>query len=226
MIIYLQYNTAPKKMQANREKIRHIAVDFPQTHDILLLRRGLRGEVMPIQYLSAIGQMSSEALILAAAVAAVTALLKKTLLKNAHRFVRSALPFFLGIVFFTVYRMAVTMSFDPVTKELVATLSSGFACGSAATLFSALFEHYFPQSESTPFSPVYPLLEGYVPESRRAEAAKELYEGSLTIDGELLSAYLDETLKKYISDSVSDEERTDLRLLIEQFLYSLRKKSS
>lgn len=98
---------------------------------------------MPIQYLSAIRQMSSEALILAAAVAAVTALLKKTLLKNARRFVRSALPFFLGIVFFTVYRMAVTMSFDPVTEELFATLSSGFAC--------VLPQRYIPHSSNIIF---------------------------------------------------------------------------
>jgi len=176
-----------------------------------------------IQYLSILRQLEPGIQFLAPAVAIVSALLKKTLLKSSHKFVLAALPFLLGSLLYALYRVLSTMSLTPLVGDLSATLSGGFACGSAATIYSAVYDRLTDRTEQERFSPVYPLLEGYVSESRRAEAAAELYEGSLALEGDALTEYLDKTLEKYVLDEITDSQRTALRILIEQFLLFLRK---
>lgn len=176
-----------------------------------------------LQYLNAFRQFGTEVLLIALAVAVASATLQKKLPKKTPALVRSVLPFILGVLFYGIYRFFTTVNVIPLIEEMATVFSNGFACGSAATVYSVLYEKKFKQKRRTSLSPVYPLLSGYVPESKRAEAAKELYEGSLTIDGEQRLAFLDETLKKYVYESVTPESRLALCILIDQFLRSLQK---
>ncbi len=178
-----------------------------------------------MQYLSTFRLYSSEVLLLALGVTLATSLLKKTLLKNVQNKVYVFLPFGLGILFYAVFRMIVTTSISPLTSGFGATLEGGFACGCAATLYYVIWEQFFRNRESVELSPVYPLLEGYVAESKREEAALELYEGSAEIPDDGLYAFVEETLGKYVSSGVSRGQFDALAKLVEEFLLSLRRET-
>lgn len=175
-----------------------------------------------MQYLSTFRLYSSEVLLLALGVTLCTSLLKKTLLKNLQSKAYVFLPFGLGVLFYAVFRIIVTTSFSPLTSGLGATLEGGFACGCAATLYYVVWEQFFRSRESAELPPVYPLLEGYVPESKREEVAEELCTGSASIADEGLHAFVEETLGKYVAVSVPRGEFDALVKLVEEFLRSLR----
>ena len=154
-----------------------------------------------IQYLSTFRLYGWDVLLLAGGVSLLTALLKKTVLKNASKKLYVILPFALGIVLYAVYRALVTLSAAPFTAELAATLEGGFACGCAATLYYVVYEQFFRKKADGEAadtgtaddggsqdadaggaaSPVAPLLEGYVPEETRAEVAQALRAGAVAV---------------------------------------------
>lgn len=174
-----------------------------------------------MQYLSTFRLYSTEVLLLALGVTLVTSLLKKTLLKKFQSKVYVFLPFAVGLVFYAVFRMIVSTSVKPLTEELGATLEGGFACGCAATLYYVVWEQFFRLPDET-LSPVYPLLAGFVEESVRKEAAEALYAGSEFLSWDELTNFLQETLKSYIAETVTQGELEALCLLIKEFLISLR----
>lgn len=101
-----------------------------------------------IQYLSAFRLYGWDVLLLAGAVTLLTALLKKTVLKNASRKLYVFLPFALGILLYAVYRGLVTLSAQPFTTDLAATIEGGFGCGCAATLYYVIYEQFFRKRET------------------------------------------------------------------------------
>ena len=101
-----------------------------------------------IQYLSTFRLYGWDVLLLAGAVTLLTALLKKTVLKNASRKLYVFLPFAIGILLYAAYRGLVTLSPLPFTTDLAATIEGGFGCGCAATLYYVIYERtVFGQSE-------------------------------------------------------------------------------
>ena len=193
-----------------------------------------------IQYLSTFRLYGWDVLLLAGGVSLLTALLKKTVLKNASKKLYVVLPFALGIVLYAVYRALVTLSAAPFTAELAATLEGGFACGCAATLYYVVYEQFFrkkadgqaadtgaaddggTQDADTDgaASPVAPLLEGYVPEETRAEVAQALYEGARGKTGDVLRTFVRETLFS-AAPAATEAELIALTELIAAYLASL-----
>lgn len=193
-----------------------------------------------IQYLSTFRLYGWDVLLLAGGVSLLTALLKKTVLKNASKKLYVILPFALGIVLYAVYRALVTLSAAPFTAELAATLEGGFACGCAATLYYVVYEQFFrkkadgqaadtgaaddggTQDADTDgaASPVAPLLEGYVPEETRAEVAQALYEGARGKTGDALRTFVRETLFS-AAPAATEAELIALTELIAAYLASL-----
>ena len=193
-----------------------------------------------IQYLSTFRLYGWDVLLLAGGVSLLTALLKKTVLKNASKKLYVILPFALGIVLYAVYRALVTLSTAPFTAELAATLEGGFACGCAATLYYVVYEQFFrkkadgqaadtgaaddggTQDADTDgaASPVAPLLEGYVPEETRAEVAQALYEGARGKTGDALRTFVRETLFS-AAPAATEAELIALTELIAAYLASL-----
>lgn len=193
-----------------------------------------------IQYLSTFRLYGWDVLLLAGGVSLLTALLKKTVLKNSSKKLYVVLPFALGIVLYAVYRALVTLSAAPFTAELAATLEGGFACGCAATLYYVVYEQFFRkkadgQAADTgaaddggtqdadaggAASPVAPLLEGYVPEETRAEVAQALYEGARGKTGDVLRTFVRETLFS-AAPAATEAELIALTELIAAYLASL-----
>ena len=193
-----------------------------------------------IQYLSTFRLYGWDVLLLAGGVSLLTALLKKTVLKNASKKLYVILPFALGIVLYAVYRALVTLSAAPFTAELAATLEGGFACGCAATLYYVVYEQFFRKKADGEAadtgtaddgvtqeadaggaaSPVAPLLEGYVPEETRAEVAQALYEGARGKTGDALRTFVRETLFS-AAPAATEAELIALTELIAAYLTSL-----
>lgn len=174
-----------------------------------------------MQYLSTFRLYSAEVLLLAFGVTLVTSLLKKTVLKNVQSKVYVLLPFALGLAFYAVYRTIVTASLIPLSSEIGATFEGGFACGCAATLYYVIWEQFF-RGNGESVSPLYPLLAGFVEETRRAEAANALYDGGSELDGEELNSFIAEVLREYVAETVTDGEFAALCKLIEEYLLAVR----
>ena len=219
-----------------------------------------------IQYLSAFRLYGWDVLLLAGAVSLLTALLKKTVLQNAPKKVYVFLPFALGILLYAVWRALVTLSAEPFTTGLAATLEGGFGCGCAATLYYVIYEQFIrkkktdaesgtsaeddegesgeggaaadtpdpsdtgaadgEQKEATSdtgtFSPVAPLLEGYVPEETREAVAQTLEAGARQKTGEALRAFVRTTLLS-AAPAATEAELALLSELVAAYLDALPK---
>ncbi len=197
-----------------------------------------------IQYLNAFRLYGWDVLLLAGAVSLLTALLKKTVLKNAPNKLYVFVPFALGTVLYAVYRAIVTLSAEPFTTGLAATFEGGFACGCAATLYYVVYEQFFrkrmdgtdadneqsadgedqggsaPDAGAESVSPVAPLLEGYVPEETREAVARTLCEGARKKTGNELREFVRETLFS-AAPACSEAELMALTELVTAYLAAL-----
>lgn len=102
-----------------------------------------------IQYLSAFRLYGWDVLLLAGGVCLLTSLLKKTVLKKFSNKLCVFVPFALGILLYAVWRALVTLSAEPFTTGLAATVEGGFACGCAATLYYVVYEQFFRRKPDT-----------------------------------------------------------------------------
>lgn len=201
-----------------------------------------------IQYLSTFRLYGWDVLLLAGGVTLLTSLLKKTVLKNAPKKLFVFLPFALGIVLYAIYRALVTLSAEPFTTGLAATVEGGFACGCAATLYYVVYEQFFrkrPTADTgaadgagesdTPdtgaaddadtdmgevIPPVAPLLEGFVPEETRHAVARSLTEGARGKTGNALRTFVRETLFS-AAPAATEAELLALTELVAAYLSSL-----
>lgn len=158
-----------------------------------------------MQFLGALRLYKPDVLILAIGVTLLTSLLKNTLLKNCNKKLFFFLPFAIGPAVYAGYKMIATASVCPVTGTLALTLEGGFACGCAATLYYIVYEQFFRKKQSQ--NPLYPLLEGLVPDDKKQEAADLLYQAGQEQKGDELKAFCDSLLTEY-SPELSDAERT------------------
>ena len=201
-----------------------------------------------IQYLSTFRLYGWDVLLLAGGVTLLTSLLKKTVLKNAPKKLFVFAPFALGIVLYAIYRALVTLSAEPFTTGLAATVEGGFACGCAATLYYVVYEQFFrkrPTADTgaadgageseTPdtgaaddadtdmgevIPPVAPLLEGFVPEETRHAVARSLTEGARGKTGDALRTFVRETLFS-AAPAATEAELLALTELVAAYLSSL-----
>lgn len=201
-----------------------------------------------IQYLSTFRLYGWDVLLLAGGVTLLTSLLKKTVLKNAPKKLFVFLPFALGIVLYAIYRALVTLSAEPFTTGLAATVEGGFACGCAATLYYVVYEQFFRkrptadtgaadgagESETADtgaaddadtdmgeaIPPVAPLLEGFVPEETRHAVARSLTEGARGKTGDALRTFVRETLFS-AAPAATEAELLALTELVAAYLSSL-----
>lgn len=162
-----------------------------------------------------------DVLLLAPGVTVITFLLKKTVMKNVPKKVFMFLPFAIGLVLYAVFHTLVSASSAPSTSDILRTISGGFACGCAATLCYVVYERFICGKS---VSPLYPLLEGVVPEEKRQEAADALYKGCKDLAEEERIAYLKENLNTYCDPPMSEEELSDTALLLSEYLSSIEKK--
>lgn len=170
-----------------------------------------------IKYLSAFRLYGADVLLLALGVTLVTSLIKKTVMKNCSKKAYVFLPFALGIVFYAAYRMIAEKSFVSVFTDL-STVEGGFACGCAATLYYVIYEQFF-RANGESVSALSPLLEGYIPEENVSAAAEELL-GGVGKTGEELTAFVEETLRRY-ADPISEAELELLVKLVSEYLATI-----
>lgn len=157
-----------------------------------------------IQYLGSLRLYKPDVLCLALGVTLLTSLIKKTLLKNCEKKVYFFLPFAIGFFVYLVYRLLVTMSLSPLSGGFADTLEGGFACGCAATVYYIVYKQFFRAKESE--NPVYPLLEGLIPDDKRKEAAELLSEAGQELQGEELRAFALSIFAEY-SPELSEAEK-------------------
>ena len=174
-----------------------------------------------VQIVSAFRVYSADVLLIAFGVTLLTSLLKKTVLKNVSNKLYVFLPFLVGLIVFAVYRALVTLSAAPFTTELFKTLEGGFATGCAATLYYVFFEQFI--RGKTGVSPLSPLLEGIVPEEKRAEAAKKLYVESKPLPTEERENYFSENLNAYADPPLDEAEKAATAKVLAEFMASLEK---
>lgn len=176
-----------------------------------------------LQLFGALRLYGVDVLLLALGVTLLTALLKKTVLKNASKKLYVLLPFLIGFVLYAVYRMIATLSVIPLTEEFVSTLEGGFGCGCAATLYYVLYEQFFRATATAKeVSPLLSVLDGIVPDDVRAEAEEALLEGTSCETDEERLTYLKETLARYASPELSPEELDFYAQIIAEFLRTLK----
>lgn len=171
-----------------------------------------------VQIVSALRPYGADVLLLAIGVTLLTSLLKKTLMKHWNGKVFVFLPFAVGIVLYAAFHMLVSMSWDPLTKELGTTLGGGFSCGSVATVYYLAYEKL--ARGKTALSPLEPLLD-FLPEEKRKEAAKALYEGAKEKTEEERIAYFEEHLNEYADPPLDGEALTAYAVLLAEYLTSL-----
>lgn len=181
-----------------------------------------------IQYLSIFAAYGWQMLLLAAGVALVTFLLKKTVFKNFSEKVMTFLPFALGIAFFAVYRAIATLSWAPFCTDVAATLEGGFTCGCIAVLcfvaceqLAAKVGERTSQEEGDPMTPVTPLLQGYVAQENIYETATKLLQGSYGLNETQLEAFVSETLTAAVLPETTEAELLALCAVVRKYLSEL-----
>ena len=175
-----------------------------------------------IQIVSAFRVYSADVLFIALGVTLLTSLLKKTVLKKVSKKLYVFFPFLVGLILFSVFRALVTLSPAPFTTELFATLEGGFATGCAATLYYVFYEQFIRGKTSV--SPLLPLLEGIVPEERRALEADKLYAESKALPSEKRENYFSEKLNLFADPPLDEAEKAATSKLLSEFMASLEKK--
>ncbi len=173
-----------------------------------------------LQFMNAFRTFGADVLLLALGVTLLTSLLKKTVMKNCNKKAFVFLPFAIGIAVYAVYAALVTLSADPFTKDLAATVEKGFSCGLAATLYYVVYEQFFrsPKQQAKP-DPLDNLLDGIVADEKRGEAAAALTERCAGAEKEQLPELVRETLSLYASPDLSQAEtEVAVKILTEYFL--------
>ncbi len=172
-----------------------------------------------LDYLGTFRFYSADVLLIALGVTLVTSTLKKTLFKDKTSRLLNFLPFALGLVFYAVFRLIVTASILPLTKDVLDTLEGGFACGCASTLYYVLYLE-FKQGKSVPA--VYPLLDGYVSEEHRLEVAAELCRGAKELEGDDLLRFVKDTVEPCLLPDLEEEKKTAFYAFLAEFLKSTK----
>ncbi len=156
-----------------------------------------------LQALGAFRLYGADVLLLALGITLLVSLLKRTIMKRCPRKVFVLLPFALGVLFYAVYRAVMTLSPAPFLQDILFTLEGGFGCGCASTLYYVAYEQFV---RGKGLSPLYPLLEGLVPDGNREAAAEALYEAYLPEPAESAAERLKDVLRTFADPPLGEEE--------------------
>lgn len=154
-----------------------------------------------------------DVVVLAIATAALTQLLKTTLLKKAPNKVYTFIPFLIGVILYAIYAAISRVSFCYIAENAAYILEQGIKVGAAATVIYVLYEQFVRGKvcASVPENAVAEIIQGYVAEGYEAAAAAEILAAPET-------AY--EIIEKYRREEVGDDEITALcRLLVKVLQY-------
>ena len=176
-----------------------------------------------LQFFTALRTFGADVLLLALGVTLLTSLLKKTVMKNCPKKAFIFLPFVIGIFVYAVYASLVTLSVDPLYKDLLLTVEKGISCGLAANLYYVIYEQFFCMAKSKKVQdPLYSLLDGIVPDDRKEEAVSALIQKSKGVEKEQLPKVIEEALTPYASPELNKTEMRAVIAILTQYFSMLK----
>ncbi|MDE6597858.1 MAG: hypothetical protein K2K60_04390 [Clostridia bacterium] len=160
-------------------------------------------------------------IILALFTAVITQVLKKTILKKVKKKLITFLPFGLGTLFYAIYAAIRNMSFYYLVNNYTSVLEHGLSVAAAATLMYVLYEQFVREGKtevSATEKVITTLIEGYVPKTNLAAAAKavaRVLECDVTGNG---ATRAEEIIASYADSDVSEQ---DIKLLSKLIIETL-----
>ena len=157
-----------------------------------------------------------DVILLAAATALITQLLKKSLFRRAQKKVVTFLPFVIGTLLYAVYAAVRNLSFIYVIDEYTSIIEHGISVGAAATLYYVLYEQFVRKQTnlSETEKVISTLIEGYVPSDNLEQAAKavaEAIERDVTGNG---ATRAQESITEFADGEINERDITLLSKLI------------
>lgn len=115
-------------------------------------------------------------MLLATLTALTVQICKITFLKHVKKKLVTFLPFIFGAIFYAAYAALVNWSLTFILKEYISVLEHGISVGSLATLQYVLYEQFVREKKnvSETQAVISTLIEGYVPDDKLEQAAKEI----------------------------------------------------
>lgn len=161
-----------------------------------------------------------DVLLLAALTAAVTQVLKISVLKKLKKKILTFLPFVLGTLFYATYECVCNLSIRLLLTDYVTIIEHGISVGAVATLLYVLHEQFIREKKGCTQTEqvVATLLEGYVPTDSVEKAAKEVaaaIERDVTGNG---AARAEEIIGMYCEGEITER---DIKLLSKLIIETL-----
>ena len=161
-----------------------------------------------------------DVVLLAAATAGITQLLKIFLFKKAKKKLVTFLPFMVGTLFYAVYAAVRNLSFFYLFEEYTSVLEHGISVGAVATLLYVMYEQFVREKSglSATEKIVSTLIDGYVPADSVEQAAKavaEAIERDVTGNG---AKRAEEIISEYCGGEITER---DIQLLAKLIIETL-----
>ena len=140
-------------------------------------KRKLKEEILTIiKIIDAFTFYGVDVLLLAALTAAVTQVLKISVLKKLKKKILTFLPFVLGTLFYAIYECVCNLNIRLLLTDYVTIIEHGISVGAVATLLYVLHEQFIREKKGCTQTEqvVATLLEGYVPTDSVEKAAIEV----------------------------------------------------
>ena len=184
-------------------------------------KRKLKEEILTIiKIIDAFTFYGVDVLLLAALTAAVTQVLKISVLKKLKKKILTFLPFVLGTLFYAVYECVCNLNIRLLLTDYVTIIEHGISVGAVATLLYVLHEQFIREKKGCTQTEqvVATLLEGYVPTDSVEKAAKEVaaaIERDVTGNG---AARAEEIIGMYCEGEITER---DIKLLSKLIIETL-----
>lgn len=184
-------------------------------------KRKLKEEILTIiKIIDAFTFYGVDVLLLAALTAAVTQVLKISVLKKLKKKILTFLPFVLGTLFYAIYECVCNLSIRLLLTDYVTIIEHGISVGAVATLLYVLHEQFIREKKGCTQTEqvVATLLEGYVPTDSVEKAAKEVaaaIERDVTGNG---AARAEEIIGMYCEGEITER---DIKLLSKLIIETL-----
>lgn len=161
-----------------------------------------------------------DVVLLAAATAVFTQLMKNSLFKRAEKKLFTFLPFVIGTLLYAIYAAVSNLSFFYLLDEFISVFEHGFSVGAVSTLIYILYEQFIRRKNvlSATESVISTLIEGYVPEDKLEAAAKSIAAAVKLNVTENGAARAQEILSGYAKAEINER---DLQLLCKLIIKTL-----
>ena len=171
-----------------------------------------------IQIIDAFTFYGIDVIVLAAATALITQVIKLTLFRRAQKKTVTFLPFLIGALLYAAYAAVRNLSVIYVIENYIDVLEHGVSVGATATLYYVMYEQFVREKDglSTTEKVITTLIEGYVPDENvelAAKAVAEAIERDVTGNGAVRA---EQILAEYSGGQASEKDVKLLaRLIIE-----------